>query len=388
MELSPVTIPLTLTALLFCRVNFSSREASFADFDTTACPWGSFKPTSGNAVLCTPWSSVGGCPPGQQFVEGNITHDSRCQLCEPGYFQSSLSLTPCAVYPVCPSFSLQGDSPVVTYNFSGLGQAVSLVDGPGYTRNSSVLLWCYPDGSWKSVVVQGTPASSVDPYAPRPRPYLSSVGWVEGKVFLVTMVGKLKDYGTCFGTDVYYNYYPYISHCAVHAGVLGIGQRADVLALFVNNKKGTYVASLRNGIQSHAHPGNLYGVTFLSSNSSTRGEGFADFKTTACPFGWYKPKSGNHACQPWSSVGGCPVGQGFVAGNITHDSRCEACAQGSYNNQYNQFGCSAYPTCSPLRNHGGPVSRHHLQLLHGASGGIGVRAWVHPQFLHPTVVHL
>jgi hypothetical protein len=45
---------------------------------------------------------------------------------------------------------------------SVIGQAAALLNAPGYTRNSSTLLWCTFDQAWMTVVVFGTAAIDED----------------------------------------------------------------------------------------------------------------------------------------------------------------------------------------------------------------------------------
>ena len=368
-------------AYTFLSANSSTYNAAFADFKTTACAYGYWKSKGGNHA-CIPWSTFGGCPVGQGFVEGNITHDSGCVACGPNGFNMNFDRSSCLSYPECPAHTLLGESPLVAYDLS-LTRAFSLECGPGYERNSSVLLWCYPGGDWKSIVVSGTPATSVDTKGVRS--YVSQFGgFTLGQVFVVTMKGILNNGYPCYGTGVYVYFYQYMAPCAVHASVLGVSQTADMVMMWVDHRPQKFVASKRNGVQSHNYPAYRYGVAFLSGNSTTHTPEFADFKTTVCPCGTFKATAGNYLCKPWSTLGGCAPGQGFVPGNTTHDASCQQCPAGTYNSNFDLTGCLATPACPPLpAAPGSTVTEYSFQAI-----GTGVSLDCAPGFARNSSVML
>ena len=332
-------------AFTFLSANSTQLGDTFADFNTHRCAYGYFKPSSGN-VPCKPWTSYAGCPAGTGFVEGNTTHDSACVSCATGFYSADTSREACAAYEQCPSLR-SVYSPIQTHNFSQIGQLFSLEAGPGYTRNSSVMLWCYPDRTWRSLVVLGTPAVGVDTY-PYARPYLGHFGFKAGNVFRLALTGVVYNGYPCYGTDVYSYFYHWVAPCAVHAGVLWVSQKSDVGVMWVDPRPNRFIGTKRNGVQSHSYPTYPYAYTFLSGNSTTYGAEYADFKETECAYGYWKNAAGNlptARCIPWSSFNGCPVGQGFTAGNTTHDSRCEECTTGYYSMYVGRSQCVPFPQC-------------------------------------------
>ena len=88
------------------------------------------------------------------------------------------------------------------------------------------------------------------------------------------------------------------------------------------------------------------GYTFLTVNTTLYGGAYAGFNTHVCLYGFLKAASGNAVdCVQWSTAAGCPVGQGFIPGNITHDAKFSACVGRTYSDNYDMQGCLSYPTC-------------------------------------------
>jgi hypothetical protein len=162
-----------------------------------------------------------------------------------------------------------------------------------------------------------------------------------GRIFIATETGA--NCGTCYGSDPFYYYTNPLPKCTVYAGVLCIGQKADLVHMWVDGNKLTiFPGSTRNGVTSNTHPKTANGYTFLTVNTTVYGAGYADFKTNACPYGFHKSASGNGGCSSWTTGAGCRVGQGFIPGNITHDAHCYACPAGMYSDTYDFKDCQLY----------------------------------------------
>jgi hypothetical protein len=70
-------------------------------------------------------------------------------------------------------------------------------------------------------------------------------------------------------------------------------------------------------------------IPAASDNTSTYVPKVAEFNTTPCLWGSYKPTWGTTDGFPWSPALGCPVGQALVPETITHDSESRACSAGT-----------------------------------------------------------
>ena len=245
---------------------------------------------------------------------GTLTFDSHCEKCEAGSFNSFMDQTPCSLYSTCPAISgILGNSTMQTFDLNVIGQAVALNNAPGCTRNSSTLLAC-PYGSYKPT--WGNTARL---------PWTSVGGCPVGQSFVAGNITVDSHCEKCeagsFNSFMDQTPCSLYSTCPAISGILG----NSTMQTFDLNVIGQAVA-LNNA------PG-------YTRNSST---------LLACPYGSYKPTWGNTACLPWMSVGGCPVGQSFVAGNITFDSHCEKCEAGSFNSFMDQTPCSLYSTCPAI----------------------------------------
>ena len=137
-----------------------------------------------------------------------------------------------------------------------VGQAVALNNAPGYTRNSSTLLWCNYDSTWKSIVAFGTAAIDVDLTVRLTIGYAASY-LKFGRVFIATETGA--NSGTCYGSDPYFYYTHPLPKCTVHAGVLGIGQKADLVHMWVDGSK-VSMPNLPGPSRNCVGPERLWGV--------------------------------------------------------------------------------------------------------------------------------
>ena len=122
--------------------------------------------------------SSAACPPGTR-------DEGICKTCPLGKFNYEVGKTSCQPYPECPIFKgIIGDHRIDYFNLTVM-QVATLTPGPGYVPAAAPsMLWCFPGGVWKGIVVHGQRSISVDPSS---HTYLSEVRVVFGKVFFVTI---------------------------------------------------------------------------------------------------------------------------------------------------------------------------------------------------------
>lgn len=262
--------------------------------------------------LCVKWTS--GCPAGTMYVDGSAVADRTC-------------VVPLA----CPALQ-DISSNSVLQNISGVFAEVFLLTvGPGYTRNNSAPLFCFPDGAWRALAYAGTPVSSFKDGIPSSQPSA-------GNIFRHTLTGDSTV--ACTGTTVHPGNHPSsMAGCAVHDGLVANGE-AGILMYMMIPDQSPYVGSIQFGVTSSGSSGTGSSMVYLSSsNVQYIPVSQVDFKSNPCPSGTYKSLSGNAPCTP-KVVTACPAGQGFNAGSTTVTSSCSACGSGTYSSANDQSACS------------------------------------------------
>ena len=124
------------------------------------------------------------------------------------------------------AWPILGGSSIQPFTVPVIGQAISLHNGTGFPRNSSALLWCFPDATCRTIVAYGTVAIEVDLTVRLTIGYAASYK-LFGGIFIATEARA--NSGTCYGSDPYYYYTHPLPKYPGHAGVLCIGEKAALV---------------------------------------------------------------------------------------------------------------------------------------------------------------
>jgi hypothetical protein len=146
-------------------------------------------------------------------------------------------------------------------SFVSFAEIVTLAVGPGYTRNSSTPLFCFPDGACKVLAIAGEMATSLHSHTASS----SLPSYTQGQAVKVTVTGSTG--GAVVGGPIY-SLNSSLSTAAVHAGVVAVNETTEVVVLFLGPQPGL-----------SGYP-QTFG--FLGANSSQLDSSAADFKLNAC----------------------------------------------------------------------------------------------------------